>query len=563
MAVSLLIALGSGLLWQRQTTAGAEEKGPLPPSSLSGIPPQTAAATHAQTASGKQSSPPHSALSGGAGDATPPHPLLSSVRASSPLPASTIAAILSQNAVDTAVHGGRVSRVHSAFYNANPAIEDSFSLRWRLPASAGSGSLFGMFDGHSGSAASVWCRRWLLPYLQWYRQQGWTEQLLDRRVFVDADAHFLSQAWSEGRASDGLSGACVNVVHVDQSSVTSANAGDCRAVIGRRVAHSLPAAAAAPSSAVASSTSPAFPSAIRSGHQQHPTHVAVALSHDHQIDTNPAERERLLSQHAGEDDVIRRNRVKGRLQPTRGFGDGAYKLQHYYAERSRLTAGRADSAVYRPPYTTVEPDVWRHELTADDDFLVLSTDGLFEDLSSQQVVEYVSDWMMQQQQRQQSAAAKPDHATHEASRWWQSWLGSRSGSGSAAGNNGSSSSSSSSASSSSSVSPLLDNVSSFLISRALLHASEAQIGRRATEAENLSWILRLPVAQRRNVHDDVSIIVVFFDHSAATTGGQDGQPQDDATLSPPEPLARALREAQSMARPAQAAASQSDIRAKL
>ena len=35
--------------------------------------------------------------------------------------------------------------------------------------------------------------------------------------------------------------------------------------------------------------------------------------------------ERLLKEHPGEDDVIRRNRVKGRLQPTRGLGDGTYK----------------------------------------------------------------------------------------------------------------------------------------------------------------------------------------------------------------------------------------------
>jgi serine/threonine protein phosphatase PrpC len=84
-----------------------------------------------------------------------------------------------------------------------------------------------------------------------------------------------------------------------QGVVTTGNAGDCRAIIGR------------------------VDSAARHGY------TAVELTTDHQIDTHPGERERLLASHPNEHDIVHRARVKGRLQPTRGLGDGKYKRVEY------------------------------------------------------------------------------------------------------------------------------------------------------------------------------------------------------------------------------------------
>src|SRR4051794_1905462 len=47
---------------------------------------------------------------------------------------------------------------------------------------------------------------------------------------------------------------------------------------------------------------------------------AIELTRDHQIDTNESERQRLLKEHPNELDVVYHDRVKGRLQPTRGLG---------------------------------------------------------------------------------------------------------------------------------------------------------------------------------------------------------------------------------------------------
>ena len=509
--VSVLLAVGAASVYHSQP-ARMDSRATPPPSSSTPRPPSLPANTAPRD--NRYHSPSGRGLSGGAGLPTPVHPLLSSVSPSSPLPQSTISSILSLNALVTPLQRGQLSSLHSNWYNANPAIEDSFAVE---PLLSSGGVLLGMFDGHSGSAASVWCKLHLLHYLQAYRARGWTDAMLTARPFLDADAHFLGQAWRDGMVNDGLSGACVNVVHVQERVVTSANAGDCRAIIGRRIDPSSPHP---------------FPSAVRLGHQAHPTHIALDLSHDHQIDVNPSERQRLLREHPGEDDVLRRNRVKGRLQPTRGFGDGAYKQMGYYRERVKASPpARGESGAYRPPYTTVEPDVWEHQLTDADDFLVLSTDGAFSDLSSQEVVEYVSEWMDSHPPSATAAAANGSSAAAMASSWLPSWLG-----------GSPKPSAHSSVPSSSAVSALYDNVSTFLISRVLLHASEKQIGRRGSESDNLSWMLRLPMSVRRNVHDDISVLVLFFDHS----GGLQKDTAVGYEVPLPEPLQRAINEGETV-----------------
>jgi pyruvate dehydrogenase phosphatase len=51
---------------------------------------------------------------------------------------------------------------------------------------------------------------------------------------------------------------------------------------------------------------------------------AIEMSRDHSGD-DPIEMARLRKEHPDEPDVVRKGRVKGYLQPTRGIGDGVYK----------------------------------------------------------------------------------------------------------------------------------------------------------------------------------------------------------------------------------------------
>lgn len=162
-------------------------------------------------------------------------------------------------------------------------------------------------------------------------------------------------------------------------------------------------------------------------------------------------------------------------------------------------------SVWTPPYTTAEPDITQYDLQPEDEFMVMASDGLFQDLNSQQVVEYVGEWLALQSADAERAA--------KSSRFRLS-------------------------------NPPADqkyckNASTYLIKQSLLHASEHAVGRRRKENENLSWIMQLPIDSKRNYHDDISVVVVFFDHKAV-------HPTDAPVLSspagPPVPptLARAL-----------------------
>lgn len=396
------------------------------------------------------------------------------------------------------VECGVVSEVHSNQYAANPQIEDTLSML-RVKDSNPGGILLGVFDGHSGGDASKWCRDELLPYLVYYRWSGRTPSLIHPRPFLDGDHHFLEFALRDKRMSAGLSGACLTVAHVAGNVVRTANAGDCRTIIGRR---------------------------ISTGDSSTAQYQAIELTRDHQIDTNSLERERLLREHPDEEDIIRKNRVKGRLQPTRGFGDGFYKRKEFFSARS---VSRQYST-WTPPYTTVEPDITQYTLGSNDEFMVMATDGLFQDLNSQQVVDYVGEWLSLRSSSSSGsvsgAASKSPASTGSGGGLSSFWPLS------------SFTSSSSSAPSSSSLT-FTTNASSYLIEAALKHASEHAIGRRSKPAENLSWIMQLPVEMKRNVHDDVSVIVVLFDHSNRFVSDRVTQASKDGPTIPPT-LSRAL-----------------------
>ncbi|KAA1466587.1 protein serine/threonine phosphatase 2C [Dentipellis sp. KUC8613] len=139
-------------------------------------------------------------------------------------------------------------------------------------------------------------------------------------------------------------------------------------------------------------------------------HVEV-LSED-QTGRNPNELKRMQSEHPAEEanDVIRRGRVLGGLEPTRAFGDARYKwpreVQAVLNEAFLVGNGRSmrtiPSLLKTPPYVTATPVVTHRKLSIPGSelgseaqpkskfrFLVLATDGLWDQLSSEEVVSLV------------------------------------------------------------------------------------------------------------------------------------------------------------------------------
>ena len=157
----------------------------------------------------------------------------------------------------------------------------------------------------------------------------------------------------ESRIMTALSGACAIAAVVQNANLYVATVGDCRAVLGRKLANG--------------------------------TWAALPLSVDQNAD-NPAEVKRVTEAHPGEKSAISQKRILGSLMPFRSFGDFDYKW-----ERKELNGLVTLSANYlTPPYVTAEPVITTHMLQEGDEFLIIASDGLWERLSNAKAVQAVA-----------------------------------------------------------------------------------------------------------------------------------------------------------------------------
>ncbi|KAJ3100361.1 hypothetical protein HDU97_002279 [Phlyctochytrium planicorne] len=167
----------------------------------------------------------------------------------------------------------------------------------------------------------------------------------------------------------GLQGSCGLVAYIEGKTLHVAHAGDSRAVLGKR------------------------------------THDGswkpVRLTADH-TPRNPDESYRLRSEHPGEEKTVAFERkgeegyprVLGGMACSRAFGDGRFKWTHNIQERvTALLDGHPLARRYRefslcktPPYMTAKPDLSSRQLSDEDYFVVLGSDGIFDNLSDEEVV---------------------------------------------------------------------------------------------------------------------------------------------------------------------------------
>ena len=190
-----------------------------------------------------------------------------------------------------------------------------------------------------------------------------------RNAFLRLDNDLSTEALPVGGAiymealEVALSGACGCVTHINGLDIHVANVGDVRTVIGQFDGNKW---------------------------------TAKALTTDHSTSTE-SEVQRLKKLHPSEDrTVIKNNRLLGQLIPLRAFGDMRYKwsMNDLKAVVNILDTPYARNIIppnyYTPPYLTCEPEVTHHRLTSKDKFMVIGSDGLWEQLSNERVVEIVS-----------------------------------------------------------------------------------------------------------------------------------------------------------------------------
>ncbi|KAI3371401.1 hypothetical protein L3Q82_023994, partial [Scortum barcoo] len=328
-----------------------------------------------------------------------------------------------------------VKKFESNQLAANTPNEDRRSAATCLQSK---GMLFGVFDGHGGWACAQAVSERLLyyvavammpkqsleelencmehgrpvpPILQWYKHHAdfnyresaslyidhlrvfWQELLdseehdegmsppdaldrafkrLDADISLEAQVPLSNDLMKSTAIQVAFAGCTACVAHVGTDGIHVANAGDCRAVLGVQ--------------------------------EKDGSWSALPLSQDHNSQ-NQAEVERIKSQHppSERDTVVTDDRLLGVLMPLRAFGDVRFKWSHELQQSilASLESGvDLDSLnLYQytppyyltPPYLDVAPEITYHKLRPQDRFLILGTDGLWDELGSEEAVRLVGE----------------------------------------------------------------------------------------------------------------------------------------------------------------------------
>uniref|UniRef100_UPI0025AE2156 pyruvate dehydrogenase [acetyl-transferring]-phosphatase 2, mitochondrial n=1 Tax=Doryrhamphus excisus TaxID=161450 RepID=UPI0025AE2156 len=327
-----------------------------------------------------------------------------------------------------------VKKFESNHLAANTPNEDRRSAAICLQAK---GMLFGVFDGHGGWACAQAVSERLLyyitiammpkssleelevcmehgrpvpPILQWYKHHAdfnyrdsaslyidhlrvfWQELLneehgegmcpsdamhyafrrLDADISLEAQVPLSCDLMRSTAIQVAFAGSTACVAHIGPDGIHVANAGDCRAVLGVQEADG--------------------------------SWSAMPLSQDHNFQ-NRAEVERIRGQHPSSerDTVITDERLLGVLMPLRAFGDVRFKWSHELQQsildglESRVDLESLNLYHYTlpnyltPPYLDAVPEVTYHKVRPQDRFLILGTDGLWDELGNDEAVRLIGE----------------------------------------------------------------------------------------------------------------------------------------------------------------------------
>ncbi|XP_048880040.1 pyruvate dehydrogenase [acetyl-transferring]-phosphatase 1, mitochondrial [Brienomyrus brachyistius] len=193
---------------------------------------------------------------------------------------------------------------------------------------------------------------------------------LDNDISLEAQADFGEDFSCYAPIRVALSGCTACIAHLDGTHLYVANLGDSRAMIGLQENNGM--------------------------------WSALTISNDHNA-KNPMEVRRLHSEHPRSEKatVVRHDRLLGRLTPFRAFGNVKFKwnselLMHVCERRQEMLPGNDIASMFppeahTPPYLIAEPEVTYHRVRPQDKFLVLATDGLWELMHRQNVVQVLGE----------------------------------------------------------------------------------------------------------------------------------------------------------------------------
>ncbi|XP_078159745.1 putative protein phosphatase 2C 4 [Carex rostrata] len=115
--------------------------------------------------------------------------------------------------------------------------------------------------------------------------------------------------------------------------------------------------------------------------------TAKQLTSDHSTSIDEEVR-RLEMEHPDDPKVVEKDRVKGKLNVTRAFGAGFLKSPKWNDQL--LEAFKIKNYVGTMPYITCLPGLYHHKIRSEDKFLVLSSDGLYQYFTNEDLVNEVN-----------------------------------------------------------------------------------------------------------------------------------------------------------------------------
>ncbi|KAL8209907.1 hypothetical protein R6Q57_006639 [Mikania cordata] len=116
---------------------------------------------------------------------------------------------------------------------------------------------------------------------------------------------------------------------------------------------------------------------------------AVQLTDCHTVD-NEVERNQVLSEHPDDPKTIMHGKVKGKLKVTRAFGVGYLKKKILNDALMGILCVRN---LLSPPYVSVQPSLYMHEVSSSDHFVILGSDGLFDFFTNDEAVKLVDSYI--------------------------------------------------------------------------------------------------------------------------------------------------------------------------
>jgi pyruvate dehydrogenase phosphatase len=291
-------------------------------------------------------------------------------------------------------HNHNIRSISTASYQANNPIEDRIEVS--LANSAHDISSVVVLDGHGGWQVAEFAQTRIAGLLKSAFSKDTINNSFDnevealvQKVFNAIDEAYITSIKGAFEAGFGdvarVGACCLALVFTPDGKIVCGNAGDCRAVLGRR-SHKL------------ASLTGIF---AENKATQNDIFEAVNLSRDHNA-KEEYEKRRLKTEHPSESlselvQCLGPNAcyVKGRLQPSRSLGDLFLKRKEFNgpprsSSDPHMSRGVHMDEPYNPPYITCVPEVSvRMRSESDDCFIVVASDGLWEVMSSDEVVEFV------------------------------------------------------------------------------------------------------------------------------------------------------------------------------